>query len=836
MSFFRRYAIPLNLLVIAVTIVFVGASLVVGRAAAAEPVEIAAGLPSPEDYIATRTIEIIDEDATTEAREAARRNTPRVYSINPEVALRVRNDIAAFFENLEKLAYLTPQEAEVVAERSQLQQLVSEIIAGIDGAEEAGVEVIVSESEDIIVLTGSIPEGGTRAVILEAISEIDGRDIDDSALQEVELVVATTSSTTTTSPTTTTSEDGGETTTTTATTTTQPPETTTTTTTLPRRPVEDWVEALDPDYPTLRGEQTVLDFITLYNIDLDRVAEGEAARFDVIVQATDDLVEELMTEGIRQTELDEIVAELLGPVPPIFIRELPVSERDIAHEAIGELVADQLETNEFLNEALTLEAEEANAAEVEAVRVPFLAGSLIARQGEVLSAVQFEAITALGLVEKELGTSRRAIVFLGGLAVALTAFFLWRLAPQKWSQPKHFALLGILLVLAALVSRMPELVNTAEGDTNQVAFAIPAMLFGYTAAILYDPRTAVLMAVPVTTFVGVSTGDVALTLFVAVATVAPVAFVSSVSSRRQLRLAVAFSAAVLVPFGAVISWFFRGWETYQEAALFALLGGIIGGLIAQGLVSFLENLFRITTTLTLLDLVDRNHPALRLIEEKAPGTFNHSILVGTLAGKAAREIGADPLLAQAAAFYHDLGKTEDPVYFIENQFSITNPHDHLNPVESCKIIRNHVTDGLRLARQYRLPPEIQAGIRCHHGTGLMRYFYHQALEADPDVDPQLFRHHGQKPKRKEMAILMICDAVEGAARAHAQQQEPTAESITKVVDSVVGEKLDDGQLDEAALTFGDLTAIKSAIVDALIGYYHTRVPYPGFPGSQAKPA
>ncbi|MDJ0496594.1 MAG: HDIG domain-containing protein [Acidimicrobiia bacterium] len=835
MSFFRRYSIPLNLLVIAVTMVFVGASLVVGRAAAAEPVEIAAGLPSPEDYIATQTVEITDQAATELAREAARQNTPRVYSINPEVALRVRNDIAAFFENLEELAYLTPQEAEVVAERSQLQQLVDEIIGGIDGAAEAGIVVFVSESEELVVLTGTIPEGGTRDVIREAIAEIDGRNIDDSALVEIALPPPTTTSSTTT---TTEAEDGEEatTTTTTTTTTTQPPETTTTTTTLPRRPVEDWVEALDPDYPTLRGEQTILDFITLYNSDLDRVADGEAPLFDVIVQATDDLVEELMTAGIRQIELDETVAELLGPVPPIFIRELPIEERDIAHEAIGELVADQLETNEFLNEALTVEAEQKSADEVEDVKVPFLAGSLIAKQGEVLTPVQFEAITELDLVEKGLGTSRRAIVLLGGLAVALTAFFLWRLAPQKWSEPKHFALLGILLVLAALVSRMPELVNTAEGETNQVAFAIPAMLFGYTAAILYDPRTAVLMAVPVTTFVGVSTGDVALTMFVAVATVAPVAFVSSVSSRRQLRLAVALSAVVLVPFGAIISWFFRGWETYQEAALFALLGGIVGGLIAQGLVSFLENLFRITTTLTLLDLVDRNHPALRLIEEKAPGTFNHSILVGTLAGKAAREIGADPLLAQAAAFYHDLGKTEDPIYFIENQVSITNPHDHLNPVESCKIIRNHVTDGLRLARQYRLPPEIQAGIRCHHGTGLMRYFYHQALEADPEVDPQQFRHHGQKPKRKEMAILMICDAVEGAARAHAQQQEPTAESITKVVDSVVGEKLDDGQLDEAALTFGDLTTIKAAIVDALIGYYHTRVPYPGFPGAQVKPA
>ena len=157
-------------------------------------------------------------------------------------------------------------------------------------------------------------------------------------------------------------------------------------------------------------------------------------------------------------------------------------------------------------------------------------------------------------------------------------------------------------------------------------------------------------------------------------------------------------------------------------------------------------------------------------------------------------------------------------------------------MESAQLIRSHVTDGLVLAKQHRIPEDVSNGIRMHHGTSLMRYFYHQALEADPDVDPSLFRHHGEKPKRKEMAILMICDAVEGAARAHAQQQEPTEESISKVVDSVVGEKLDDGQLDESALTFGDLTKVKAAIVAALVGYYHTRVPYPGFPGSQVEKA
>ena len=141
--------------------------------------------------------------------------------------------------------------------------------------------------------------------------------------------------------------------------------------------------------------------------------------------------------------------------------------------------------------------------------------------------------------------------------------------------------------------------------------------------------------------------------------------------------------------------------------------------------------------------------------EKAPGTFNHSIMVGTLASRAARAIGADPLLAEAAAYYHDLGKTESPQFFIENQFGVSNPHDDLPPEQSAAIIRGHVTDGLRLARQYRIPQDVAQGILMHHGDGLMRYFYHKAQETDPGVDPSIFRHHGQRPERREMAIRTL---------------------------------------------------------------------------------
>ena len=366
---------------------------------------------------------------------------------------------------------------------------------------------------------------------------------------------------------------------------------------------------------------------------------------------------------------------------------------------------------------------------------------------------------------------------------------------------------------------------------HAVGYIIPAVAIGVMASILFDQRTALLLAIPMAAFTAISTADIAFTVYAGVAAAIPVAFVSSVSTRSQLRLSVLGSAAVAVPVAAGLEYLFVA-EHSGSAALqaggWAFAGAVIGGFLGQGLVSFLENAFGVTTAMSLLDLLDRNHPALQLLEEKAPGTFNHSMLVGSIAGKAARSIDADPLLAQAAAWYHDLGKTEHPQYFVENQLG-HNPHDDMAPEESAEIIRSHVTEGLVLANQYRIPEDVANGIRMHHGTSLMRFFYHKALTQDPDVDPEVFRHHGEKPTRKEMAIVMIADATEAAARAYAQNEQPTEEGLAKLVDSIVTEKLDDGQFDESSLTFGELTTLKREVVAALSAYYHARVEYPDFP-------
>jgi cyclic-di-AMP phosphodiesterase PgpH len=299
------------------------------------------------------------------------------------------------------------------------------------------------------------------------------------------------------------------------------------------------------------------------------------------------------------------------------------------------------------------------------------------------------------------------------------------------------------------------------------------------------------------------------------------------------------SAAAAAVIAASASWLFYAEvgqnplnQIWRDAAW---AGGValFASLVALAAMPFFESMFDITTTLRLLELTDRNHEALQLLQEKAFGSFNHSLMVGTLADAAARAIGANNLLARAAAYYHDIGKTENPLFFIENQFGISNPHDDLPPEESARVIRQHVLDGIELARKYNIPSEVAEGIVSHHGDGIMRYFFEKARQTHgaDNVNPDDFRHAGHKPLSREMAILMMADAVEGACRAVFAEEEPKPESIAKVVNRVVDEKVGDGQLSECDLTLGELSTVRKAFIDALTGHYHQRIPYPNFPGS-----
>jgi putative nucleotidyltransferase with HDIG domain len=267
--------------------------------------------------------------------------------------------------------------------------------------------------------------------------------------------------------------------------------------------------------------------------------------------------------------------------------------------------------------------------------------------------------------------------------------------------------------------------------------------------------------------------------------------------------------------------------------------GAGAAVVAVGSFAALGNLFGILTVFQLLELANPSQPVMRRLLVETPGTYHHSLMVGNLAERAAEAIGADPLLARIAAYYHDVGKLNNPLGFIENQSGGENIHDELPPEVSAQILKAHVADGIDLAYRSKLPKTLIAYIPQHHGTALMSYFYAKAREeaaapfgglSTPDgakaadaVDPRRFRHAGPKPQSREAAILMLADGVEASVRSLSSRDEP---SIRAMVSRIIEERLKDGQFDECDLTLRDIERIREAFVSQLLGMYHQRIAYP----------
>ena len=274
--------------------------------------------------------------------------------------------------------------------------------------------------------------------------------------------------------------------------------------------------------------------------------------------------------------------------------------------------------------------------------------------------------------------------------------------------------------------------------------------------------------------------------------------------------------------------------------LIALLVGLLTGILAVGLLPIFEQIFNITTEITLLELTDFNHPLLRRMQIEAPGTYHHSLMVANLSENAAAAIGASPLLCRACCFFHDIGKLVKPEYFVENQKGGINPHAHKNPSMSALVIKAHVKEGVELARKYQLPRVIIDVIRQHHGTGLIQYFYHQAQQQQhqqtdlpftdkikkhdsPKVDESTYRYDGPRPAFKESAIIFFADSVEAASRSLKKVSQP---AIEELIDNLFKSRIEDGQLDQCPLTFKELHQIRSSFTFTLLNMLHSRVEYP----------
>ncbi|PJC47268.1 MAG: HD family phosphohydrolase, partial [Candidatus Omnitrophica bacterium CG_4_9_14_0_2_um_filter_42_8] len=266
-------------------------------------------------------------------------------------------------------------------------------------------------------------------------------------------------------------------------------------------------------------------------------------------------------------------------------------------------------------------------------------------------------------------------------------------------------------------------------------------------------------------------------------------------------------------------------NTYMTEAFIGLANGVISAIIVTGILPIFETASKTITDISLLEIADLNHPVLKEMVIKAPGTYHHSLVVGNLAEAACEAIGANALLARVSSYFHDIGKIEKAEYFSENQAGEGSVHDKLSPTMSSLIITSHVKNGVELAGKYGLNKRIVDIIRQHHGTGLVFYFFKRALEktGDEDVFEEGFRYPGPKPQTKEAACVLLADSVEAASRT---LDDPTPSSMQGLVKKVINNKFIDGQLDECELTLRDLEKIAEVFTHILTGIYHSRVEYP----------
>jgi putative nucleotidyltransferase with HDIG domain len=496
----------------------------------------------------------------------------------------------------------------------------------------------------------------------------------------------------------------------------------------------------------------------------------------------------------------------------------------------------------LFSEAATSERAKARAEAVRPVMIKHEEGEILYKRGDVLTPEQYgevvrEAAQYVASTSPRISSERWQHRFgIVGL-IAIVTLFLGSFAtiayPRIVRNPLRMAaictLMGSMLAVSVLVSAYAPifLLPAAIGPTLFVALIL---------LVAYDQRLALLLSGLQCMLVAVALEQsISLFILLIAGCATMIAQLREVRHRNSLVRA-ATGTAVVLGAGTVL-WALvemplvpGAWQQILIMAFSSALTSFGVGFLVLGILPSIERIFDITTGMTLAELRDPKRPLLRQLQQRAPGTYNHSLQVANIAEAAAEAIGADSLLVYVGALYHDIGKINKPEYFVENQAGGENKHDKLSPAMSLLVIVGHVKNGIELAREYGLPRSIIHFIESHHGTTLVEYFYHaakaksEATDAGPSVAEVEYRYPGPKPRTKEAAILMLADAVESAARSMA---EPNPSRIETLVRKLSTKRLEDNQFDQCDLTFRELSLIEDSIINRLLAIYHGRISYPG---------
>jgi hypothetical protein len=514
-----------------------------------------------------------------------------------------------------------------------------------------------------------------------------------------------------------------------------------------------------------------------------------------------------------------------------------------ARGPLAALLARLLAPNVIEDRGETLARRLRAAAAVESVVVRLPRGRVLVRRGDEVTPQAARLLQALAAGSRPAFNPLSLLGTLVLLSIVTGSwyFFLQRQGPSPEEFRYRFGSVAMLTLTMLLLERASaflaggvaaSIVREEFGHVDVYLPALPhgagpivaGLMFGLPVAVLF----ALVQAVLVSMFLG---GDVTVAMY-ALLTGLGAAFVSQRLKERNVFLRAGIVVAGVNALAVVGLVLWRGGLTDGPVVAAQIAAGAVGGMLAAVVASFLvpviETLTGTITDIRLLELSNPNLPLLKRLSVEAPGTFQHSLAMANLAEAAAEAVGANPLLARVCCYYHDIGKLAKPEYFVENQRG-ANPHDNLSPWMSALVVSNHVKAGLELARAYRLPEPIRDAIVTHHGNKLIRYFYSRAKEKESadsgEVKEHEFRYPGPKPRTKEMGILLLADAVEAGSRT---VQEPTPGRIQGMIDQIVKNVLEDGQLDECDLTLKDIERISAAFFWVLTNAFHHRIDYPGF--------
>jgi putative nucleotidyltransferase with HDIG domain len=522
-----------------------------------------------------------------------------------------------------------------------------------------------------------------------------------------------------------------------------------------------------------------------------------------------------------------------------LIRGLSLTEREQVTGALRPFIAPNLRYDKLATDQARLEARQ----KVKSISIDFRRNQIVARRGDPITPFNERVLETIQTIEQSNSYFRLAVQFIGLFMFILGMIFAIRRFAQR-SSSRHrlgtartFSVICVTLVLQAFLIRLGISMSAETmlnwGGLSRTEFLIPFASAALIVSLLVDTIAAQICALLVCVITAIITkGDVGLVLYSLFSGMAATYSIERYRQRNSITRAALIIAAVNI-LAAVVVILVGNQPADLGVYLYDIIYSIGGGLLTAAFVSMLipvnESIFDILTDVKLLELGNMDLPLLRDLAIQAPGTQQHSMMVGSLAEAAAEAIGANALLVRVGCYYHDIGKMMAPEMFIENQAGGPNPHDIMDPKRSASVITGHVRKGILMGQEAGLPTQIIDLIPQHHGTRKLHYFYNKALEqfsqSGEPINENHYRYPGPKPQTREAAILMLADCSEAAART---LDEQTPENVRAIIKKITEDIIADGQLDECEMTMNEFNKVRESLIHTLCNIYHNRIKYPGF--------